>query len=721
MKAGRKLRSVLTSMTAGVMLCSIAAMMPVGTATAASVCSIDTNKTYQIIQGFGGINHREWTGYDLSDAEVQRAFGNGETELGMSILRIFVNDNSSQWNLAIPVAQKAQKLGATVFATPWNPPASMRSNGNGQPRGGKYVLNNGAEPQYAKHLNDFVKYCEGQGVNLYSISVQNEPDWSGEWTYWAPDRAANFIANYGKAVTEGTNCMLMSPESFSYSKDYYNAILNNAKAFENCDIFGTHFYGTQRSQMDFPALETCGKDIWMTEVYVPDSKISCEAYPESLDQSENIHNGLVVGNMNAYVVWYIKRSYGPLNEQGNISKRGYCMAQYSKYVRPGDIRIDATEQPDSNILVSAYKHSPEQIEIVAINKGGGEVNQQFSVGGRTITNVDRYRTSANENIAPTKGMDYSGSTFNAQLPAKSVSTFIVSLVSDGVEVPENPNQPVVIEPDEPDADGYYFHDTFETGTNSWEGRGGASVNLSTTAYAGEKALEISGREKQWHGAMKTLNYKTFEAGKEYSFSICGRSDTEQKIMLSLEYTDASGTTAYDHIAEGTSSGGYVQLSNTNYKIPEGASSPKLYVETDGTTGSFYIDEVIGAPAGTQVDGPKSVETTTTVTTTTVTTTTTTTTPAPETTTPAPETTTPAPETTQSEVQTTTAPAATLKGDVNCDGKVTVSDAILLARIVAEDSKASVTDTGLLNAELDGVAGLSSDDTVELLKILAGLA
>ena len=607
MKTGKSFRHLLSAVLSGAMLFQTAALVPVPDAKAAGLCSVNTNKTYQLIQGFGGINHREWTGYDLSDSEVQRAFGNGTNELGMSILRIYVNDDSSQWKLAIPVAQKAQKLGATVFASPWNPPASMRSNGSGGARGGKYVLNNGAEAQYAKHLNDFVKYVESQGVNLYSVSVQNEPDWSVDWTYWSPERVANFIANYGQTVTAGTKAKMMSAESFSYSKDYYNAILNNQKAFDNCGIFGTHFYGTQRNAMDFPALETCGKDIWMTEVYCPDSNISCEAYPESLDQAENIHNGLVVGNMNAYVVWYIKRSYGPLNESGQISKRGYCFAQYSKYVRPGDVRIDATEQPNSNILVSAFKHSPTQIEIVAINKGSSEVTQEFSVSNRSITNVDRYRTSANENIAQTKGMTYTGSSFNASLPAKSVSTFVVSLESDGVEVPENPNQPVVVEPEKPDENGYYFHDTFENGTCEWEGRGGAGVSLSSDAYQGSKALEVTGREKAWNGAQKTLNYATFEAGKAYSFSACVKSDAEQKFMLSLQYTGSDGEAKYDHIADGISANGYVLLTNPNYTIPAGANSPILYVETEEGTADFVVDEVIGAVAGTTVQGPKPVQ------------------------------------------------------------------------------------------------------------------
>ncbi len=605
----RMFKSVFTMAVAGVMMFQASSWMPLQDADAASLCVVNTNKTYQTIKGFGGINLREWTGSDLTSAQVQKAFGNGEDELGFSILRIFVNDNKNQWNLAIPVAQQAQQLGATVFASPWNPPESIRVSGGS---GGMYAVDKSKYADYAKHLNDFVKYVEGQGVDLYSISIQNEPDYAHEWTYWSADDCVNFIANYGKQVTAGTNAKLMSPETFQYGKSYYNAILNNPQALENTDLFGTHFYGTQRSGMDFPALENSGKDIWMTEVYVPNSSSDADTYPEALAVAENIHNGLVVGNLNAYVWWYIRRSYGPLKENGNISKRGYCMAQYSKYVRPGDVRIEVTEQPETNVLVSAYKHSATQIEIVAINKGSNGYSQQFSVDGRTITNVDRYRTSSNENIAPTKNLEHDTSTFWAQLPANSVSTFVVTLESDGIDVPSDPNQPVVQEPETPDENGYYFHDTFEDGSNNWTGRGSAEVMTNTqTAYQGNHSLLVQNRASAWNGAQKTLNSKTFEAGKEYSFSVCAYYNTgadSQNFLLSLQYTDASGETVYDHIATATAiNGSYVQLANTNYKIPEGATNPILYVETESGTGNFYIDEAIGAVAGTVIEGPKAVK------------------------------------------------------------------------------------------------------------------
>ncbi|MCR4796400.1 MULTISPECIES: carbohydrate binding domain-containing protein [Ruminococcus] len=146
------------------------------------------------------------------------------------------------------------------------------------------------------------------------------------------------------------------------------------------------------------------------------------------------------------------------------------------------------------------------------------------------------------------------------------------------------------------ADDYYCHDTFESGTDDWEGRGGASVITGGTAYAGSKALTVSDRGSSWHGAQKTLDDSVFRAGEEYSFSAAVSGSGN--MMLSLQYKDASGKTVYDHIADGKSSGDYVQLVNKNYKLPEG-SGYILYVETETGTDDFSVDEVIIAKAGAQ--------------------------------------------------------------------------------------------------------------------------
>lgn len=569
-------------------------------ADAADIVTINLGKEYQTIRGFGGINLPEWAGSDMTSAQVQKAFGNGKDELGLTILRVYVSDNSNDWGRAVPTALAAQKLGATVFATPWNPPSSIRENGSGGIRGGKYHLKTNKYAEYAQHLNNYVSFMKSKGVDLYSISVQNEPDYSQDWTAWSSDETTNFLANYADKI----NCRVMSPETFQYTnKDYYTKILNNPKAMANCDLFGTHFYGTQPSQMDFPALENSGKEIWMTEVYVPDSKAdSNNKWPDAVKVAVNIHNGLTIGNLNAYVWWYIRRSYGPLSENGTISKRGYCMAQFSKFIRPGDKRVDVgNSAPASNVYVSAYKNNKNQVAIVAVNDSDTGYAQQFSLG-TGISDIDRYRTTADESLALTENLENSDGKFWAQLPARSVSTFVVTLSGGTVDPGPDP------QPTGPDENGYYFTDTFEADTFNWTGRGEATVLTSgRTAYEGSEALLVQDRTSSWHGGAKSLDSSVFVPGKEYSFSanvsyFDGDETTAYK--LTLQYTGSDGEPHYSEIASGTGvKGKWVQLANTNYKIPEDATDLLLYVETtDNSTNNFYIDNVSVAVAGTKIPG-----------------------------------------------------------------------------------------------------------------------
>ena len=58
------------------------------------------------------------------------------------------------------------------------------------------------------------------------------------------------------------------------------------------------------------------------------------------------------------------------------------------------------------------------------------------------------------------------------------------------------------------------------------------------------------------------------------------------------------------------------------------------------------------------------------------------------------------------------------GDTNCDGKVDISDAVLLSRFVAEDSEANVTAEGKQNSDVNGNGTLDGDDTVKILKNIA---
>ncbi|EKF35742.1 glycosyl hydrolase [Bacillus xiamenensis] len=390
--------------------------------SAASDANININAERQLIRGFGGMNHPAWIG-DLTAPQRETAFGNGQNQLGFSILRIYVDENRNNWSREVATAKRAIEHGALVIASPWNPPSSMVETfiRNGSPA---KRLKYDQYAAYAQHLNDFVTYMKNNGVNLYGISVQNEPDYAHDWTWWTPQEILRFMRENAGSI----NARVIAPESFQYLKNISDPILNDPQALRNMDILGAHLYGTQISQLPYPLFKQkgAGKELWMTEVYYPNSNSnSADRWPEALGVSEHIHHSMVEGDFQAYVWWYIRRSYGPMKEDGMISKRGYNMAHFSKFVRPGYVRIDATKSPESNVFVSAYKGN-NQVVIVAINKNNAGVNQHFVVQNGSVSQASRWVTSASSNLQPGTDITISGNQFWAHLPAQSVTTFVIT-------------------------------------------------------------------------------------------------------------------------------------------------------------------------------------------------------------------------------------------------------------------------------------------------------
>ncbi|MFC9708790.1 glucuronoxylanase [Paenibacillus sp. NPDC056933] len=393
--------------------------------SAASDVTVNLSSQKQLIKGFGGINHPAWIG-DLTSSQRDTAFGNGQNQLGFSILRMYIDENKNNWYKEIPTAKRAIEQGAIVFASPWNPPSDMVEtfNRNGDTAAKRLKYDKYAA--YAQHLNDFVSYMKSNGVNLYAISVQNEPDYAHDWTWWTPQEMLRFMKDYAGSIT-GTK--VMAPESFSYLKEMSDPILNDPQALANMDILGAHTYGTQFSNFPYPLFKQkgAGKELWMSEVYYPNSNAnSADNWPEALDVSYHIHNAMVEADFQAYVWWYIRRQYGPMKEDGTISKRGYNMAHFSKFVRPGFIRVDATKNPDTQTFISAYK-GDNKVVIVAINRGTSAVNQKFVLQNGNASNVSSWITDSTRNLAAGSSINMTGNTFTAQLPSQSVTTFVAQL------------------------------------------------------------------------------------------------------------------------------------------------------------------------------------------------------------------------------------------------------------------------------------------------------
>ncbi|WP_051808099.1 cellulose binding domain-containing protein [Actinoplanes subtropicus] len=464
-------RTVLTTMGA-VPVLAVAASVMAPTDASAAAANINPAVPKQTIKGFGAMVHAAWMG-DLTAAQRTTAFSAGEGQLGFSVLRIPVNETQSAWGNELATAKRAVELGATVFASPWNPPAGMTETFTHGSQTNAKRLKASSYAAYAQYLNDFTTYLGNNGVPLYAISVQNEPDYATDWTWWTAAEIVKFLKENAGSI--GTK--VIAPESFQYVKSMSDPILNDPAALANVDIIGAHLYGTPYANFPYPLFKQkgAGKELWMTEVYYPNSTDSADAWPGALDVAEHIHHAMVDAEFQAYVWWYLRRSYGPMREDGQISKRGAMMAHFARFVRPGYIRVDATANPVTNVYVSAYKNADTAV-IVAVNKNTSAVTQQFTLAGTTASGpVANWLTDSSRNVAPQNTLTMTNGSVSVTLPAHSAMTLVISVNGASSPSPSPSVSPTAVPTTTPPA-GTAPRVTYTT--NTWST--GLTANISIT-------------------------------------------------------------------------------------------------------------------------------------------------------------------------------------------------------------------------------------------------
>ena len=398
---------------------------------AQKVAIIDLDSTHQMIRGFGAANILPWRP-DMTDAEIETAFGTEDGQLGFTILRLMIEPTKNNWSLNVRTAKKAHDMGVLIFASPWNAPADMLETVNGlkKVRYDRYQ-------DYADHLNDFNTFMEDNGVPLYAVSVQNEPDY-GDWTRWTSGEMLTFMRDYASII----ETRVMAPESFQFRHGMSDPILNDSLACANLGIVGGHIYGGGIAP--YPLAVSKGKEIWMTEYYT-DSQNSGNLWPLALNVGIEIHNVITAG-MNAYVWWYIVRYYGPISDgtndsgnKGDVTKRGYIMSQYSRFIRPGYFRIQCDSYPQTSVYTSAYKDSTSsKVVIVAINYATQAKNQTFVFQNGQVEKFTSYVTSETKDCDRENDIIVSNDSLHVTLAAKSITTFVSG--GDAVTVENSPSR-----------------------------------------------------------------------------------------------------------------------------------------------------------------------------------------------------------------------------------------------------------------------------------------
>jgi len=421
-------------------------------APAPAMAAIDFGDAKQTIQGFGG--SAAWYYNKMTDDRMNVLFGTGSADsLGLSILRLRIapadwnasarTADTNQWTAELENGIGAQARGALVFASPWSPPASMkivnadRTNPlySGRLDPAKYA-------DYAQYLNAYIRYAASRNVKLYAVSLQNEPDWDPkdyESCLWNADEMTAWVGGFGAAAISGTTTRLMAPESFYYSQATTGTLLADAKAAGNLSIVGGHLYGGTPNYSS--AAQKLGKEVWMTEHFLDsvnksDAKTS---WPTSIDDAiamaREVHDGLTLSQYNAYVHWWLVNSNdatptGLIGTNNKPTYFGIGLKHFSYFIRPGYVRYDATSLPQKGVRVSAFGTpsgaADSKAVVVLVNENAADVTLTTSIapGGRSLTSLTPYRTTATATFERQPEIGVSANTFSISLPAKSITTLV---------------------------------------------------------------------------------------------------------------------------------------------------------------------------------------------------------------------------------------------------------------------------------------------------------
>ncbi|GIQ79754.1 glycoside hydrolase, family 30 [Kipferlia bialata] len=320
-----------------------------------------------------------------AQAKVMRTLFDEEEGMGFSLCRTHINscdfslssysydDTEGDYALdhfsvehdtqyLIPMIQDALALtpGLSVFASPWSPPAWMKSNG---------AMETSPTPAWAKYFTKYFEAYAAHGIDLWGITVENEVVGTHRWeccSYTASQMASFVVNHLGTAYNEdnGTDIKVLV---FDHDK---KDILQWAEAYysvpgvgEYTDGVAFHWYKT--TDAEFEDVNSVAWTIRWSEnpkdtLLMGTEACSCPFTSDSdtlWSRAEAVGHDIlwdIRSGAQSWVIWNMLLDYtGGPNKNANscdapiianelytdIEARPnlYYLGHFSKHMRPGDM------------------------------------------------------------------------------------------------------------------------------------------------------------------------------------------------------------------------------------------------------------------------------------------------------------------------------------------------------------------------------------------------
>jgi glucuronoarabinoxylan endo-1,4-beta-xylanase len=437
----------------------------------AQTATVSWTNTHQTMDGFGGETLNNENSQSMTAAQAAM-FYSTSSGIGMSYIRTRNTADGSVPDLIS--LQNAVAQGAKVLLTFQSPPTSLKASGNfnygpATSNGTCFTTNQPLSSSYSAYASYMVNYINTlqsspNNIPISIISIQNEPNVAGNSgstsaTYgdciWTAQAMHDFIVILGpELAAAGLRPTIMLPELGEwFDQDLASTCLNDSACAQYVTYAAGHGYewsggNTTTDGYGFGScchiatappisVTTTGKHLWMTEINGSSSKTNGNptyigTIADALIWAHNIHDHFVTAGASAWFYWQLTAlttggdNFGLTQPDFTPAPRYYVIGNWSKFVRPGWVRVEATANPQTGVYVTAFKDpANSSFVIVAVNTNESAIQQTFSLSTfPAVTEVIPWITSSSFDLAQQSAASVSGASLSYSLSGQSVTTFV---------------------------------------------------------------------------------------------------------------------------------------------------------------------------------------------------------------------------------------------------------------------------------------------------------
>ncbi|MBC7643048.1 MAG: glycoside hydrolase family 30 protein [Flavobacterium sp.] len=389
---------------------------------------VNPDKTFQNFIGIGGAitdaSAEVYSKLSVSKKqELMNAYYNNEIGIGYSLIRTtihscdfssdsyeYVSDNNKNlrtFNIdhdqkfRLPMIKEAIKTAngkLLIYASPWSPPAFMKSN-HSMLKGGTLL------PEYqqtwADYFSKFIKAYQKEGVPIWGVTIQNEPMATQKWEscIFTAEAERDFLKNFLGPTLKKDGLGDKKIVVWDHNRDLVNqrtaVIFDDPVAAKYAWGIGFHWYETWTGGL--PMFENIAK---LNEAYPNKKILFTEGCVESFDQkkyqfwanAERYGLSMINDFNNGTVGWtdwniLLDEKGGP-NHVGNFcfapihadlnsdeiiyTPSYYYIGHFSKFIRPDAKRI-STSASRSNLSSTSFLNKNKKIVTIVMNKSDQKI------------------------------------------------------------------------------------------------------------------------------------------------------------------------------------------------------------------------------------------------------------------------------------------------------------------------------------------------------------